>query len=516
MRKRCVYVLLICVCFCASLPVCFAAQDEYINQLPIENGAVTAPDIQSVIDIYFSNREYDAFYKNTTVTMSEANVSPNVLQNETLRISALESLQDDRSLSFVSMKNTPIIRNAFIHDGKLAYADIYEWTTVRYMSGNSTIVDVMGYATEHDVLLECKDGKWIVTYDNYAEFGNTDSVYDLNLSIAESFSLDDSVETFFQSAKRSGQVHSIDAATLIKASNESLVSTTSYTYNYDVSLAIEYADEWVPHIYSSESMMNPSYYNPDFSIGGASDCQNYVSQCLYAGGIEMDNNWYYNIDSHTWSSNWTRVRDFHNYWSSILGNGTVYSDGSNVYPGNPVYYVNDPGAPSSGHATICVGYNSAGVPIINGHNRDVFHVPYNMAGSNLRTIYFTSDDEYGYNPYPVDNLGVITSAITVNADIDPDYCQWFKFTITTEDSYAIYSSTYGSNGDIDLLGTLYLECYESNDHNLFMYTIGSNDNSGAGDHFRISKVLEPGVYFLRVESASNSDYGLYKLNIYPQ
>ncbi|MGN1208266.1 MAG: amidase domain-containing protein [Christensenellales bacterium] len=58
-------------------------------------------------------------------------------------------------------------------------------------------------------------------------------------------------------------------------------------------------------------------YNNDFynftSIGG--DCTNFISQCLFAGGLEMDysqNGWFYQ-SIYQRSPSWTSVEDLWNY-----------------------------------------------------------------------------------------------------------------------------------------------------------------------------------------------------------
>ena len=43
-------------------------------------------------------------------------------------------------------------------------------------------------------------------------------------------------------------------------------------------------------------------------------------------------------------------------------------------------WINRSGSPS-GHQMICTGYNSNGVPVLNGHNDDMFRVPYTVAES---------------------------------------------------------------------------------------------------------------------------------------
>ena len=76
--------------------------------------------------------------------------------------------------------------------------------------------------------------------------------------------------------------------------------------NYNRKKAYEYAKKWA---YSR----NPKYY--DFNnIGG--DCTNFISQCLYAGGLEMNYKenfgWYY-INGNNKAPAWTGVEFFYNF-----------------------------------------------------------------------------------------------------------------------------------------------------------------------------------------------------------
>ena len=72
---------------------------------------------------------------------------------------------------------------------------------------------------------------------------------------------------------------------------------------YDRKKAVEYAYKWW-------NKRNPSFFNYDY-YGG--DCTNFISQCLLAGGINMDSSskmgWYYN-NSYDRSYSWTGVNEF--------------------------------------------------------------------------------------------------------------------------------------------------------------------------------------------------------------
>ena len=74
---------------------------------------------------------------------------------------------------------------------------------------------------------------------------------------------------------------------------------------YDRLKAVEYASQWW-------DKRNPRYYNFDL-IGG--DCTNFISQCLYHGGLGMkygQNPWFYSSISSR-SPSWTGVEEFYSF-----------------------------------------------------------------------------------------------------------------------------------------------------------------------------------------------------------
>lgn len=82
-----------------------------------------------------------------------------------------------------------------------------------------------------------------------------------------------------------------------------------------------------------------------------------------------------------------------NYANSFCGVGILmqdYTSDSVWYPGNPVYWLYPEGSSASGHQMICTGYNSVGIPVVNGHNPDFFRVPlswYTVTNPSSNDIY---------------------------------------------------------------------------------------------------------------------------------
>lgn len=103
---------------------------------------------------------------------------------------------------------------------------------------------------------------------------------------------------------------------------------------YDRSASISYAHQWV-------QVRNDQW--EDYGIYGG-NCQNYVSQCLYAGGIPMDTQgaylwkWYSETPDNTArasgrSSSWSSVESFREYAAGNTGYGLVAWVGASYYSG---------------------------------------------------------------------------------------------------------------------------------------------------------------------------------------
>lgn len=100
------------------------------------------------------------------------------------------------------------------------------------------------------------------------------------------------------------------------------VSQTRSTSAYSAEMAVNYANQYWQNY-------NPAY--PDLNTLGG-DCANFVSQCLYAGGKQMNGDWYiyqkndtYMSPANTMQLNeswdladpspWISAEEFNNYWS---------------------------------------------------------------------------------------------------------------------------------------------------------------------------------------------------------
>ena len=245
--------------------------------------------------------------------------------------------------------------------------DIDEWMTEGYTEGadqNTENVSAYRYYFTA-VLSRNSEGSWEV-----ASITNTDRNFTWLEDIEEQEKLyDGEVDTnlFMADAEdlTNETAAAADAATLqagaIRTSSLKTYGDGKYTYSPDK--AIAYADKWA-------TSRNPAYRQ----YPGV-DCCNFVSQCLYAGGMPKNSEWY--PASYAWINCSGAISNFKKY-----GKFMAATD-SNVLRGNPVYYDwNSNGVYD--HTAICVGRNSAGTPIIDAHTGDHYHVTWRLSSNGKR------------------------------------------------------------------------------------------------------------------------------------
>ena len=123
---------------------------------------------------------------------------------------------------------------------------------------------------------------------------------------------------------------------------------------YDVGAAFNYADKYWCN------------YNPNYASykGKGGDCANFVSQCLHAGGLPMDNEW--NPNTSAWKGCISQMR----YLTETLGFSYIINpNASEVHVGDPIYY-DDGNGDGWDHVTLCVGFDDDGTPLEAGHTTD--------------------------------------------------------------------------------------------------------------------------------------------------
>lgn len=222
---------------------------------------------------------------------------------------------------------------------------------------------------------------------------------------------------------------------------------------YDYQKAVEYADRW-----------GGSNRNPDYNNYTGADCANYVSQCLRAGGVELGDDWKpYTL---AWIQVPAMVRAFQARGYQVIENPTA----DQIYPGNPVIYQWKGSSYEWSHATICVGYDENGTPIINGHTSDRYHVKWNYGagsankmctilindgGTQLGNVADLGNEFYAYinstlANKPLTNEGSNVCLRSKGSSEEEIRSQVWKFVKQEDGSYVIYSAK--DNNVLDVAG----------------------------------------------------------------
>lgn len=153
--------------------------------------------------------------------------------------------------------------------------------------------------------------------------------------------------------------------------------------------AIDYADKYCGTASSPKIgfLYNPKYrdYNP---LGG--DCANYASQVLHEGGsFKKSGLWNYQKDG---SKAWVNAQAFKNYLiysgrGSIIASGSyqkVFTLSFKLLPGDIVAYEKKGKVK---HVSVVSGSDSKGYTLVNCHNIDRYHVPWDLGWSDKGIVF---------------------------------------------------------------------------------------------------------------------------------
>lgn len=492
---------------------------EKAVQFEIENGRLVESSqyheiIQDTIDTYFSMRninDIEELLIPAISTYDEIERENVLLNDSSLRATALRSFWLDEGINIVSTDNTTSIMDAKMSPYS-SDIDIvaYEWTWVYYNNGeypDGPATDYFGFATIHDMTIQSIDDTFKITRDSYEEAdisGHISADYN-QVDFNEKLSSLDTSSMFSNivNLKNKDDYTSITATPVASTQNSSGMP--------DVWACIEWADTHVKHDIANTTTPNTGYYDMSFGDYGSNDCANYVSQCLYAGKFVQDRpGWYNNQDGGkgkvaTRSLSWTSIGSFIPYWTERYGEIVTVTN-SNVYPGNPVFNS------AESHVVICVGQNSTGRAIVNGHTRDVYHQP--IWSGYTKTILINKNLPYVLPPKNANEITIPKTYPSTQLYMQAGKGEWFHFTVSTAGTYTFYSTgttnTYGAlykGADVTGSGTS-----QGSDLNRMCLTeLANNDNYNGGINFRFTLSLTKGDYYLMVRGNSPTTKGAYGL-----
>lgn len=181
------------------------------------------------------------------------------------------------------------------------------------------------------------------------------------------------------------------------ASPDSFKTTKTAKHKYDRDKAVAYSYKWVN---GEKVIRNPAY--SDYAVYGG-NCQNYVSQALFASGIPMDwsgdQQWKWFDDEGDLSESptgrsgsWSGTEYFYEYCNKNTGKGIVAETDGNIFsaqPGDVIQYVVDGWAHHSVIVTKVIYDDNGNVVdlLINSNTTDRVDYPMSAYGyTNIRLI----------------------------------------------------------------------------------------------------------------------------------
>ncbi|HOV79058.1 MAG TPA: amidase domain-containing protein [Bacillota bacterium] len=259
--------------------------------------------------------------------------------------------------------------------GDTAELVVYQTLKLGYNYPGDPAVNLFGIGTRHWMKLVRKDGKWLIVQDFYTD-GLGDNIQALDPVPADGPAIVEPLET------------------PAPEQNDSPGA-------FDREGAVRYADKYAGLAWGAG---NDNNYNPryrDFNNRGG-DCTNFVSQCLgdpEGGKMPMDYIWFYDKKDNSASQAWARAETFGD-WLLYTGRGRRVERGTfqelnqptpkfpkgavrELQKGDVIGY----GERSySEHLAIVVGSDSRGYPLVNAHNVDRYHCPWDM-GFDKDTVF---------------------------------------------------------------------------------------------------------------------------------
>lgn len=338
--------------------------------LGIESVTPEDPQVNALLDQFFSLREADfgtqsdiALYSGTE---NEAVFSAPQLQSAvgSTHQALVDALADRIDANILGAKVTSFVES--ITETETGYeAKVYEWTFFDYddLSDGVGGSDTAGFGTEHTLTLGYDQaGQLQILSDDYTES-------------------DVLTGEFAEEDAKQEQEGELDATAKAAA---------NYYSGYDVVKASIYSNTYVTHeVLPDDQVYDTKYYNPAYEhfAGRGGDCANFVSQCLYAGGFPQTSGWSPSSGYWAWRTCASQILYFKSY-----GNMISYPTEDDIRPGSPIYFNNSPNMDGFWyHVVICVGQNSAGTPVINGHTYDRYRVPWNYSKEGyISTLQLTS------------------------------------------------------------------------------------------------------------------------------
>lgn len=374
----------------------FGDSGSEVSVLSIAALEPTEPDIESALDAYFSVREAQ-FTGGGIATYS----ADGLMAGETDRSALIEELSQRINALILDAEVSHFITE--LEELENGYrATVYEWTFFDYddLADGVGGSDTAGFGTTHQITLEYDAaGELVLVSDEYQESdvltGDTSTC-------------------------------AMDMEEVVEEEMLDTLSAITYDADYDVVKASIYANRWVSK--ENPKSYDTSYYNPEYQnfVSSGGDCANFVSQCMYAGGMDKNDTW------QPYKAAWIYCPAMISHFSSRGNRMTTFTE-DDIYPGSIMFY-------KDYHVVICTGHNSAGTPVINGHTNDRYRMPWDFSKEKIT-------DLFQLTTYEVDNLLFEEDAIVAWKSVKvPLYTHYLNTTQSTRmvlnagDSYSVVAS----------------------------------------------------------------------------
>ena len=218
---------------------------------------------EDVVSAYFSIREADFTGTINSISAKSVPISAKVRREMRQRTKGIANYQKELNLAITDAEVTAKFEKSQIIQNKDGTVTLYayEWTFVDYEQEIDSVIwrDIFGFGTDHKIVLSMNGSQYMIMSDEYDE---ADLFSVCTVSDATQVELGWGENTIFP-----------------ETGDDEDIANLLGGYTYNVAAAVAYADKYAKS------------YNPSYVKHTNNDCANFVSQCIYAGGIPKDTVW---------------------------------------------------------------------------------------------------------------------------------------------------------------------------------------------------------------------------------
>lgn len=373
-KRMCVYVM-----------VLLTMTMVITGNISADSDIILREKVNTILKSYIEYKERGLLQKNQSL---DFNISAEVVEDNLERAKAIVQMCKSTDLIVTDVKITYQMKNIQRETEKIKVS-VYEWTDIYYICKGFEKTEQMGFGTDHELLLTT-DGTHIVLEADFYDESCTTGICTARVDCTKE------KPTILMPATE-------------HIRNVAVLSPVNHFYQgYNTANAIDYAHQWCGRSSTGYSSgMNSPGYNPAYYYC-SQDCANFVSQCIHAGGVSETFayvSWHHisppnttvplqaDYDLNAGTLQWISVADFQTYW---MAQGITRRQGTSyIMLGNPVFWLYEPYC----HVMICTGFNSAGTPLLDGHNGDMRSYPItSISGSHTYyTLTFHCDHSWSYD-----------------------------------------------------------------------------------------------------------------------